>query len=94
MESMGDLSRLDVMEDRPGVVELVSEREKIQVLGEAIGSLPARCREVMFLHKIKGLPQREVAAELGLTEKIVEHEVTRGVKRCRERFRKAGLESF
>ena len=94
VESVGDLARLDVLEDRPSVVELVSEREKIHLLGEAVGSLPGRCRKVIFLHKIKGLPQRDVATQLGLSEKIVEHEVTRGVKQCREFFRKSGIESF
>jgi RNA polymerase sigma-70 factor (ECF subfamily) len=94
LRDVGDLGALPVIEERPDVVETLSEQDKIRLLSEAIGSLPARCREAVFLHKIRGLPQREVAARLAVAEKTVENQVALGVKRCEEFFRRRGIEYF
>ncbi len=94
LRRVGDLAALPVIEERPDVVDTISDQEKIRLLAEAVGSLPARCREGGFLHKIKGLSQREVAARLGIAEKTVENQVSRGVKSCEEFFRRRGIEYF
>jgi len=94
IETVGELAALGVVEDRASIIEIISEEEKIRLLGQAIGSLPTRCREIIFLHKIKGLSQREVAVELRVSEKIVEHDVAVGVKRCQAYFRRFGITSF
>lgn len=89
-----DLAGLSVIEDKSEVHEAITEQEKIALLAEAVGSLPARCRAVVLLHKIHGLTQREVAAQLGLAEKTVENQVAIGLKRCEEFFRRRGVEYF
>ena len=94
IEAMGGLADLSGMEDKPGVVETMTREEKGKLLGQALGSLPARCREIVFLHKIKGLSQRAVADHLGLSEKTVANQITLGVKRCEEFFRSRGIEFF
>jgi RNA polymerase sigma factor (sigma-70 family) len=91
---VGELRRLAVMEERPDAIETISTQDKIRLLSEAVGSLPARCRSVIVLHKIQGRPQREVALHLGISEKTVENHVALGVKRCEEFFRRRGLEYF
>lgn len=94
IRAMSDLAGLPVMEDRPGPVETLNREEKGKLLGQALGALPDRCREIVFLHKIKGLSQREVATRLGLSEKTVANQIALGVKRCEEFFRKRGIEFF
>jgi RNA polymerase sigma factor (sigma-70 family) len=94
LRGVGDLAGLPVIEERPDVIDTISDQEKIRLLSEAVGSLPARCREVVFLHKIKGFSQREVALQLGIAEKTVENQVSRGVKSCEEFFRRRGIEYF
>ncbi len=94
LRGVGDLADLSVADDRLGAVESIGEQEKIRLLSEAIGALPARCREVVVLHKIKGLTQREVAVRLGLAEKTVENQVSLGMKRCEDFFRRRGIEYF
>ena len=54
-------------------------------------SLPARCREVVVLRKIQGIPQKEVATMLSLSEKTVESHFTRGMKRCEAYLRERGV---
>lgn len=94
ISGVNDLSGLPVIIEGPDAVEAISAQEKIRLLAEAVGSLPGRCREIVLLHKIHGLPQREVAARLGLAEKTVENQVALGVKRCEEFFRRRGIEYF
>jgi len=84
---------LPVLQDNPGVSELVSRRQELALLREAIGSLPERCREVFLLRKIQGLSQKEIAATLGITENTVETLVAKGAHRCADYFRKHGLVS-
>jgi len=92
IDAVGDLSALEVMEDSRGnVVEIVNINEKVELLGKAISSLPARCREIIVLRKLKGLSQRTVAARLGISERTVEAQVARGVKRCEDYLSKRGV---
>jgi RNA polymerase sigma-70 factor (ECF subfamily) len=61
-------------------------REELEMLQAAIADLPDRCREVLTLRKIEGVPQREVAARLGLSESTVEKHVSAGIRRCADWF--------
>ena len=81
----------DLPEDRPGVEELVSRRQELELLTEAIQALPDRCRQVLTLRKIYGLSQKEIAAQLGIAEHTVEAHVGAGVRRCTEYFNRLGL---
>jgi RNA polymerase sigma-70 factor (ECF subfamily) len=73
---------LAVLEDGQGVTDQVSRRQELDVLAEAIASLPVRCREVFLLRKIQGLPQREIARLLDISENTVETQVARGARAC------------
>lgn len=94
IETVGDLAALNVSEERPAVPATVSRNEKIQLLISAIDDLPPKCREVVVLRKLKFVPQREVALRLGISEKGVEIQLTRGLARCREFLRKRGVHSL
>lgn len=45
-----------------------------------IADLPERCRTIVELRKIEGWSQKEIAAHLGVTEKVVEKQVWLGVR--------------
>src|SRR3546814_901031 len=49
-------------------------------LGAAFDRLPPRCREVVWLRRVEELPQNEVAARLGISQKTVEKQVAKGVR--------------
>jgi RNA polymerase sigma factor (sigma-70 family) len=86
-----ELDRLDERSEFPPVVDV---DERVLQLGRAIAALPARCREIIVLHKLKGLPQREVALQLGLCEKTVENQVSRGVRLCEKYLQRRGIGAF
>lgn len=63
--------------DNDEELQLRAEREAR--LWEAVDSLPPRCREVFLLVKRDGLTYREAALRLGISEKTVEHQVSKGL---------------
>lgn len=50
---------------------------------EALAALPARCRSVFELSRKAYKTNREIAAELGISEKTVEHHLTKALARIR-----------
>jgi RNA polymerase sigma factor (sigma-70 family) len=58
----------------------VSNIEELQRLAKAFDCLPPQCRTVMWLRKVEQLSQKEVAAKLGVQEKAVEKQVSRGMR--------------
>jgi RNA polymerase sigma factor (sigma-70 family) len=76
----------------PAAAESVSRQEELDLLMEAIDSLPRRCREVLRLRKIHGLSHKEIALRMGISERTVNVQVGKGVRRCAEYLEARGLE--
>ncbi len=49
-------------------------------LWTAIEQLPDRCRVIFLMSKRDGMTYREIAEELGLSEKTVEHQISKALK--------------
>lgn len=88
---VGDLAELPIAEEKPDAAESAAASQELEVLGEAIRTLPERCRQVFTLRKIYGLSQREVAERLGISENTVEVQMGRGARRCAEFLRARGI---
>jgi RNA polymerase sigma-70 factor (ECF subfamily) len=91
MDALPDDDELMFADDAPGVGEAVSRQQELALLAEAIQSLPERCRQILTLRKIYGLPQREIARQLGISEHTVEAQVGVGVRRCADYLARFGL---
>jgi len=91
IDGIADIELLPVLEDRPGVAETVCHDQELQLLAQAIQSLPTRCRQVLTLRKIHGLSHREIAARLGISEHTVNAQVAIGVLRLRDYLRAQGM---
>jgi RNA polymerase sigma-70 factor (ECF subfamily) len=59
----------------------VAGRLALERVERLIDALPERSRKIVRMRKIEGLPQREIASRLGLSENVVENEVARGLRR-------------
>lgn len=70
----------------PAPDETVNATQELNLLARVIASLPARCREVLMLRKIYGLPQKEIALRLGIAEHTVEKHINHGVRLCAARM--------
>jgi RNA polymerase sigma-70 factor (ECF subfamily) len=86
--ALPDLAALSVLDDGPGVAEVACTREELALLAQALLALPPRCREVMLLRQIEGLPQKEIARRLGLSELTVQTHVVNGLRRVEEFMRR------
>jgi RNA polymerase sigma factor (sigma-70 family) len=91
LQSITEIEKQSVLEDMPGALETVSRHQELELLTQAIQSLPERCRQVLTLRKIYGLPQKEIAAQLGISEHTVEAQVGNGMRRCAEFLARHGL---
>ena len=87
-ESLGGDDELSVLDAGEDVAETVARNQEIELMTQAIHALPDRCRQVMTLRNVYGLPQKEIAAQLGVSVRTVEAQVTIGIKRCTEFVRR------
>lgn len=90
-EAVSDDSPLRLIESAPDAAELVSQRQEIALLLEAIDGLPSRCRAIFIMRKLEGVAQKEIARRLGLSEQTVQVQVARGARKCVEYLRSRGV---
>lgn len=62
-----------------------------EYLHGVVATLPERCKLVFQLSREKHLPNREIAAQLHISEKAVEANITRALKVLRVQLRKVGF---
>jgi RNA polymerase sigma factor (sigma-70 family) len=82
IELVADLEALETLDDRDQVEEIVNSHQELALLTRAVARLPARCRQVFTLRKVYGLSQKEIAAELGISENTVEQHLAKGMRLC------------
>lgn len=93
-DSLVDLDSLSVLEEGADAAATLSRQEKIDLLIAALATLPERTREIVFLRKFHCLPQKEVAARFRISERTVESQLAKGMKRCADYLRKRGVNGF
>ena len=74
------------IDQSPSPERAVGARTELSRVLEVISRLPKRHREVIELRRIEGLSQKETAKRLGVTEKIVENGLARGLKAVLQAF--------
>lgn len=80
IESVTEIESLNIVGDEPSPERVAAARRELDRIRQLIEGLPDRCRRIFELRKIEGMPQREIAERLGVTEHIVENDVTKGLK--------------
>jgi RNA polymerase sigma-70 factor (ECF subfamily) len=90
-EPITESSLLSVLTDERGAPEVAANNQELEILTQAIQALPERCRQVLTLRKIYGLSQKDIAAQLGISEHTVEVQVANGMRRCALFLAKYGL---
>lgn len=89
-ESLRENDHLSVLGDGVPTPDAIARREELELLTQAIQSLPPRCRQALTLRKL-GLAQREIAARLGISESAVEAHLFKGVRGCAKFLARYGL---
>lgn len=84
LESFVDSDALSVLEEGDGTPEIIARNQELEILTNAIQSLPDRCRQIFTLRKVYGLSQAEIAKQMGVSESTVSAQLTIGVRKCME----------
>jgi RNA polymerase sigma-70 factor (ECF subfamily) len=85
---------LDIPDDRPDAARVIEDRSEINLLKRAIAELPERRRRVLMLSRIEGMPNREIAALLGVTVRTVETDLKQAVEHCADRLKRPTRVNF
>ena len=80
IETVSEIEALDLALEEPSAERIVSGRRELERVRGLIAALPERCRRIFEMRKIEGVPQREIAQRLGVSENIVENEAVRGLR--------------
>jgi RNA polymerase sigma-70 factor (ECF subfamily) len=88
--SSGNLEALEIPAPDINSEERVEFQQEIQIVMDALEQLPKVCRETLVLRRIEGLPQREVASRLNISEKTVEKHMATSVRLLIKIFGRGG----
>lgn len=86
IEQIEDVELAGMLIDELSAEQQASGRQRLQQLARMFDRLPQRCREVLWMRRIEGLPQKTVAARLGLADATVEKHLYRALKTLTEAF--------
>jgi RNA polymerase sigma factor (sigma-70 family) len=80
IDAVAEIDALGIVDYEPSAERALSGRQELARVQRLIEALPERCRLIFLMRKIDGLPQREIAARLRVSENIVEKEAARGLR--------------
>ncbi len=69
--------------DLPSPEQQLSGEQALAIVRGLIAQLPAKCRRAFLLHRINGLSTAAIAAQMGITERMVRHYLVRAVAYCK-----------
>lgn len=80
IHAVEDLERLDHPDDAASPEQLAIDRDELRQLARAIAAMPLKTREAFILRRVDGLPQRQIAAQMRISENTVETHISRGIR--------------
>jgi RNA polymerase sigma-70 factor (ECF subfamily) len=88
------LRRLQMVYSSNNVEEYMNATELEHLLSQHIEMLPERCREVFYLSRYQLLSNKKIAEQLNISQKTVEHQLTKALKRLRLTVDKMAILAF
>lgn len=80
IDTLTEAQALVIADDEPDPHRQTSARLELARVRRLIDLLPERCREIFLLRRVQGVPQREIAHRLGVSEAVVEAQAIRALK--------------
>ncbi len=81
-EPVGRSVEWTLVDDKPDASEALNLQQELKLLAEAVESLPARCRQVLTLRMLYGMPAKDIARRLGISEFTAKAQLAKGMRRC------------
>jgi len=80
IQAASDMIAEDAADHAPSPEQTVAARHDLRRVLQAIATLPRHYRDTIELRRIEGLSQKETARRLGVSEKVVENNLARGLR--------------
>lgn len=90
IESVTEIDSLSIYSEEPSPERITAARRELAKVQKLIEGLPERCRRIFELRKIHGVPQREIARMLGVTESTMENDGVKGMRLIMQALREGG----
>lgn len=91
IEPLATIEESRVLDEKSIAPDAAARECELDLLEQAIASLPTRCREVILLKKIHGLSYDEISRRLGISPNTISAHLTAGVTRCRDFLKARGV---
>jgi RNA polymerase sigma-70 factor (ECF subfamily) len=85
-----DVALGDELAELNSVMGDIDTERRVKHLREVLRQLPPHCYAVVALQYWHGLSRAEIAAELGISERMVKRYLTQGLAHCRRRMARLG----
>jgi RNA polymerase sigma-70 factor (ECF subfamily) len=85
---------LEVASSAPDAEREVGARQEFALLQRAVNQLPERTRKILIAARLQGRGQQEIAAEFGISTRMVRLELKRALDFCESEMQKAPDDRF
>ena len=84
--SQPQLQAFHELKEQPTPEELTSSRQQAALASQYLQELPEACRRAFLLYRVQELSVAEVAAEMGVSERMIRYYVVQAMNHCRGRL--------
>jgi RNA polymerase sigma factor (sigma-70 family) len=77
---------LDLVDETPDAAREIEARDQVGLLERVLTELTPRRRAILLASRLEGVPLREIAEQLGFSQRYVEIELKAAVEYCAKRF--------
>ncbi|MEP1383096.1 MAG: RNA polymerase sigma factor [Paraglaciecola sp.] len=88
-EYLDDSLMQTLVTDETPAIELLSVEQNLELLQQALASLPVQCGKVTSMRIVDGLKVKDIASQLDLSISTVEKHLAKGFERCDQYVRRA-----
>ena len=79
IETVAEIEAMAPFDESPSAEQQLNAKLELARLRAVIDGLPERCRRIFEMRKVERLPQKEIAARMGVNEGIVENETRKAM---------------
>lgn len=80
LETMADCEWMNVPDEGPSSERQAAARQELRLLQAALDELPPRCRQIVIMQRMDGLPQKDIAQQLGVSVETVQTQIAKGMR--------------
>ena len=81
---------LEILDEGETVDEVAARNHELEILTQAIQSLPERCRRIFTLSKVYGMTYNDIARDMGISFNTVSAQIAIGLSKCTKYMRRHG----